>query len=71
MLLKMGPVIYACCTDNTRRKKELCIILPHMLAAVYIPWVMGRVGMKSAKENMFLKVWVLYNRMFSSRCLLF
>jgi hypothetical protein len=84
MLLKMGPVIYACCTDNTRRKKELCIILPHMLAAVYIPcqclstgelfairWGKGRVGMKSAKENMFLKVWVLYNRMFSSRCLLF
>lgn len=66
------------------RKKKLCIILPHMLAAVYIPcqclstgelfairWEKGREGIKSAKENMFLKARVLYNRMFSSRCLLF
>lgn len=83
----MDPVIYACCTDNIRqrgKKKKLCIILPHMLAAVYIPcqclstgelfairWGKGREGMKSAKENMFLKARVLYNRMFSSRCLLF
>lgn len=88
--LGMDPVIYACCTDNIRqekkrkKKKTLCIILPHMLAAVYIPcqclstgelfairWGKGREGMKSAKENMFLKARVLYNRMFSSRCLLF
>lgn len=31
----------------------------------------GGRGMKSAKENLFLKARVLYNRMFSSRCLLF
>ena len=87
---EMDPVIYACCTDNIRQKKKkkakkkLHIILPRMLAAVYIPrqclstgelfairWGKGREGMKSAKENMFLKARVLYNRMFSSRCLLF
>ena len=67
-----------------KEKKKLHIILPRMLAAVYIPcqclstgelfairWGKGREGMKSAKENMFLKARVLYNRMFSSRCLLF
>lgn len=70
--------------DRGEKKKKLCIILPHMLAAVYIPcqclstgelfairWGKGREGMKSAKENMFLKARVLYNRMFFSRCLLF
>ena len=67
-----------------KKKNKICITLPHTLAAVYIPcqclstgelfairWGMGREGMKSAKENMFLKAPVLYNRMFSSRCLLF
>ena len=51
------------------KKKKLHIILPRMLAAVYIPrqclstgelfairWGKGREGMKSAKENMFLKL---------------
>lgn len=70
--------------EGEKKKKKLCIILPHMLAAVYIPcqclstgelfairWGKGREAMKSAKENMFLKAQVLYNRMFSSRCLLF
>lgn len=59
---------------------KLRIILPHTLAAVYTPcqclstgelfairWGAGREGMKSAKENMYLKAWILYNRMFSSR----
>lgn len=32
----IGPVIYACCTDNIRGGK-LCITLPHTLAAVYVP----------------------------------
>lgn len=76
----MDPVIYACCTDNIRqkKKKKLCIILPRMLAAVYIPcqclstgelfairWGEGREGMKSAKENMFSKA-----RVYTIECFL-
>lgn len=79
MLLEMGPIIYACCTDHVEEK--LCIAPPRMLAAIYIPCQRlstgelfaicrekGREGTKCQRKHV-LKALVLYNRMFSSRCL--
>lgn len=80
-LLEMGPIIYACCTDDIRGKSfvllfHICWLLftyPANALALesflqYARERGGREGMKCQRKHV-LKVLVLYNRMFSSRCL--